>query len=187
MTSDPDPYDEEFGPTASDLDVLLCLDNDEELTAAQLVALARLDDGPLGSCETDDPYDPGTCPPEDWDPMADAERQAVLDIPPAAAVPEVFDAGFTHRDGGDGRGFAAGGALGRMAPGRMLTAVTERAWEEGLGRLSDDELVGVMAAARRGASRQAALELATIGEVAARRAGPTAAPESTWRKRSPRR
>src|SRR6185437_7699698 len=37
--------------------------------------------------------------------------------------------------------------------------------------LSDDELIGVMAAARRGTSRQAALELATIAELAARRAG----------------
>jgi hypothetical protein len=111
-----------------------------------------------------------------WDLMTDAERQAVLDTPPAAPVPEVFDAGFTHRDGGDGRGFAAGGALDQMAPGGVLAIVADRVWADGLDRLSDGELVGVMAAARRNASRQAALELAAIGELAARRAGPDGRP-----------
>ena len=108
--------------------------------------------------------------------MTDAERQAVLDTLPAAAVPEVLDAGFTHRDGGDGRGFAAGGALDQMAPGGVLAMVTDRVWANGLDRLSDDELIGVMAAARRGASRQAALELAAIDELAARRAGADGCP-----------
>ena len=62
MTSNPDRYDEEFGGTASDLDVLLCLDNDEELTAAQLAALARLDDGPLIRPRTMTPAAPGSAP-----------------------------------------------------------------------------------------------------------------------------
>jgi hypothetical protein len=163
-----------------DLDAILGLDTGEELTAEQLAALARLDDGPLGDDADDDPYGagfgPDSRPPDGWDLMTPAEQQSVLDAPPTNAVPEVFGAGFTHRDGGSGLGFAAGGTLDRMAPGRMLTACTERAWEEGLGRLSDDELVGVMAAARRGASRQAALELAAIEELAARRAGTDGGP-----------
>src|SRR6185437_3724221 len=86
------------------------------------------------------------------------------------AAPEILDAGFTHRDGGEGRGFAAGGALDQMGPGGTLTTFTERAWEQGLDRLSDDELIGLMAATRRGASRQAALELAAIHELGTRRA-----------------
>ena len=49
-----------------------------------------------------------------------------------------------------------------MAPGGMLTMCTERAWANGLGRLSDDELIGLMAAQRRLASRPAAGELAAI-------------------------
>jgi ribosomal protein L12E/L44/L45/RPP1/RPP2 len=163
-----------------DLDAILGLDTGEELTAEQLAALARLDDGPLGDDADDDPYGagfgPDSRPPDGWDLMTPAEQQSVLDAPPTNAVPEVFGAGITHRDGGPGLGFAAGGTLDRMAPGRMLTACTERAWEEGLGRLSDDELVGVMAAARRGASRQAALELAAIEELAARRAGADGCP-----------
>jgi len=163
-----------------DLDAILGLDTGGELTAEQLAALARLDDGPLGDDADDDPYGdgfgPDSRPPDAWDLMTQAERQSVLEAPPTNAVPEVFDAGFTHRDGGPGLGFAAGGTLDRMAPGRMLTAVTERAWAEGLGHLSDDELIGVMAAARRGASRQAALELATISELSARRAAPDGRP-----------
>jgi len=159
-----------------DLDAILGLNTGDELTPEQLAALARLDDGPLSDDADDDQFGPDSRPPDGWDLMTPAEQQAVLDAPLTNAVPETFGAGFTHRDGGPGLGFAAGGTLDRMAPGRMLTAVTERAWEEGLGRLSDDELVGVMAAARRGASRQAALELATINELAARRAGPDGRP-----------
>src|SRR5690349_16542928 len=131
MTSNPGCNGEVAGGTASDLDVLLCLDNDEELTAGQLAALARLDDGPLAGDDDDEPYGagfgPGNCPPEDWELMTDADRQAVLDAPPIAPVPEVLDAGLTHRDGGDGRGFAAGGVLDRMEPGGVLAMVADRA------------------------------------------------------------
>ena len=181
MTPSPGCHEDAWGGAASDLDVLLCLDNKEELTAGQLAALARLDDSPLGDDVDDDPYGagfgPGSRPPDGWDLMTPAEQRALLDeASPATAVPEVFDAGFTHRDGGDGRGFAAGGLLDQMEPGGWLAMVTDRVWAKGLSKLSDDELVGVMAAARRGASRQAALELATISELAARRAGPDGRP-----------
>jgi hypothetical protein len=143
---------------------LLNLKPGADLTAEDLARLARLDDGPFEPDQDDDP--------DDWDLLSWAEQQRLLTgDADGAPVPEISDAGFTHRDGGDGRGFAAGGALDQMEPGATLTAFTERAWEEGLGRLSDDELVGVMAAARRGASRQAALELAAIGELAGRRVG----------------
>ena len=125
-----------------DLDAILGLDTGEELTAEQLAALARLDDGPLGADEDDDPYGagfgPDSRPPDGWDLMT-AGRAAGRAGGPAhrTRCPEVLDAGFTHRDGGPGLGFAAGGALDRMAPGGLLTMCTDRAWQDGLGRLSD--------------------------------------------------
>ncbi len=170
-----------------------------ELTPAEL---ARLDDGPLDSAEDDDPYGDGygagNCPPEGWELMSAAERWAFLESEPPvagpvtpgpvpataqpsapgpAAVPEVLEAGFTHRDGGAASlGFAGGGALDRMEPGELLALFADRAWQDGLGRLSDDELCGLLAAQRRLASRAAAGELATITELAARRAGPGGRP-----------
>ena len=96
---------------------------------------------------------------------------------PAATVPEVLDPGFTHRDGGAASlGFAAGGALDRMGPGELLALFADRAWRDGLGRLSDGELCGLIAAQRRLASRAAAGELAAITELAARRSGPGGRP-----------
>ena len=191
----------------------------DELTPAELAALARLDDGPLDPGEDDDPYDgfsPDACPPEGWELMSAGERWAFLEgeptgaepaataspptagasprtsSPPApgsaaataspltagpAAVPEVLDAGFTHRDGGAASlGFAAGGALDRMEPGELLALFADRAWRDGLGRLSDDELCGLIAAQRRLASRAAAGELAAITELATRRSGPDGCP-----------
>src|SRR6266513_786947 len=160
---------------------LLNLKPGEDLTADDLARLARLDDGPHHPSEDDDPYGagcgPGPCPPDGWELMSWAEQQQLLDGTPAEpAGPEAFDAGFTHRLGGDGRGFAAGGALDQMEPGGRLAMFADRAWQDGLSRLSDDELMGLMAAARRNASRQAALELATVHELAARRAGPDGCP-----------
>ena len=165
----------------------------EELTPAELAALAALDDGPLDPAEDDDSYGdgfgPDNCPPEGWEQMSAAERWAFLEsepspagpatVPggPAAPVPEVLDAGFTHRDGGAASlGFAAGGALDRMEPGELLALFADRAWQDGLGRLSDDELCGLLAAQRRLAARAAAGELAAITELAARRAGPGGRP-----------
>ena len=98
--------------------------------------------------------------------MTDAERQQLLEPDPPPAGPEVLDAGFTHRDGGPGQGFAAGGALDQMAPGPTLAMFTDRAWQNGLGKLSDSELIGLMTAQRRLASRAA-----TRGAGRGRRAG----------------
>ncbi len=58
-----------------------------------------------------------------------------------------------------------------MLPGVVLAGLAGDAWQRGLGRLSDDELVGVALAARRTASWQAGLELAAVTELAARRDG----------------
>src|SRR5215831_10399061 len=70
---------------------------------------------------------------------------------------------------GDGCGFAAGGVADELPPGPVLAGLAGDAWSAGLGRLSDDELIGVLCAARRLASWSAALELAAVTDLAARR------------------
>jgi hypothetical protein len=147
---------------------------EDELTPAQLAALDAMDGGFDPADLDPDELEAG--PPEEWLALSPQERLA---RPPAPGpvVPEVFDAGFTHRDGGDGRGFAAGGELDQMEPGGgVLAMAADRVWANGLNRLTDDELIGLMAAARRNASRQAALELATIHALSVRRAGADGCP-----------
>jgi hypothetical protein len=88
-------------------------------------------------------------------------------------VPDILDAGFTHRYATPGAtGFRAGGPLDQMLPGADLAWHLGAARHRGLGELSDDELIGVLAAARRVQSWQAELELAAASELDARRAGP---------------
>ncbi len=144
-----------------------------ELTAAEIAALDRLDGGwrphpdDEAAYDDDDPEcdeaDRGS-PPEWADIAGDDPRQA--------AVPEALEAGFTHRYGGTGTGFTAGGPLDLMLPGPDLAWHLGGARQVGLGALSDDELVGVLGAARRMSSWQAELELALVAELDARRAGP---------------
>jgi hypothetical protein len=90
-------------------------------------------------------------------------------LPPP--VPEAIGAGFTHREhrGGPGLGFAAGGPADLMDPGPVLAGCAARAREEGLAALSDDEVVGLLGAARRLASWAAALELAAVTDLDRRR------------------
>jgi len=127
-------------------------EHEGQLTPAQLAALAAMDGG-FDPADLD-PEDLYLSPPEEWLAMTPEEWLEAAP-PPSRTVPEVLDAGFTHRDGGQGLGFAAGGVLDQMEPGGALAMFSDRAWEDGLGKLSDGELVGVMAAARRGASKQA--------------------------------
>jgi hypothetical protein len=82
---------------------------------------------------------------------------------------EVLKAGFWDRTRGDGAGFAAGGVLDTLPPGPALAGFARDAWADGLGRLSDDELVGLLRAARRLASWAAALELAAARDLWRRR------------------
>jgi len=84
-------------------------------------------------------------------------------------VREVLKAGFWDRTRETGAGFAAGGVNDTMPPGAVLAGRAEGAWAGGLGRLSDDELVGVLRAARRLASWAGALELAAAGDLWRRR------------------
>jgi uncharacterized protein DUF222 len=73
-------------------------------------------------------------------------------------------------------GFAQGGAADTMAPGALLGTVVEAVTGEdgaGLPGLSDDQLMGIISAARRQESRSAWTLLAALGEFAARHAAGT--------------
>ena len=69
----------------------------------------------------------------------------------------------------DGGWFAAGGVADNLLPGPRLAEFMADAGAIGLGRLTDDELIGVMRAARRMASWSAAMELAAAGDLWRRR------------------
>jgi hypothetical protein len=88
---------------------------------------------------------------------------------PEPAVREVLKAGFWDRTCGDGAGFAAGGVTDRVPPGPVLAGFAADAWADGLDRLTDDELIGVLRAARRLASWAGAMELAAAGDLWCRR------------------
>jgi hypothetical protein len=162
------------------LAALARLDSDEPLTDADIAALNRLDEGPDGLDVDPREWefgDPETGAPPEWMALSGEERAWLDDRPePAPVRPEILDAGFTHCGASGGIGFAGGGLLDKMPAGQELAACADRTWDAGLGKLSDDELAGLIRAARRNASRQAAQELAAIGELAARRAGPDGAP-----------
>ena len=190
--------------TAGNLTARLAADG--ELTAEDIAALARLDDGSpaddgcwddpdpgagSGPCD-EDPHAPGaggSCD-EDPDPDRDAEpptgQLAPLDDEHAALVDadtgtprvtEALDAGFTRKYAGPGAtGFAGGSLLDVMLPGRDLAWHAASARRRGLATLSDNELCGVMGAARRLESWAAGLRLATVNELDTRRAGPSGRP-----------
>jgi hypothetical protein len=127
--------------------------------------------------EPDIPPDPPCIPPEPprrppgspGIPPADpADRPGTPAAPP---VREVLAAGFTHDDREAGaQGFAAGGPLDQMEPGPALARFASDAWNGGLAGLSDDELVGVLGAARRLTSWASALELTAVAGLGSRRA-----------------
>jgi hypothetical protein len=132
-------------------------------------------------------FNPYSGPPEGDDawlaqvasPVADAWLEARQPPPDG---PEALAAGFTHRDQVPGaRGFAAGGPLDTMEPGPVLAGFADDAVDAGLADLSDDELVGVLGAARRLASRAAGIELAAVAGLEARRAAAARA-MNDWRQ-----
>jgi hypothetical protein len=104
------------------------------------------------------------------------------DLGQAAAPdpPEAIGAGFTHDLPSDPpAGFAAGGPLDSLSPGPVLAGFAADAFESGLGKLSDDELVGLLLATRRLSSGQAALELTAVSELDSRRRRQAARPGSS--------
>jgi hypothetical protein len=107
----------------------------------------------------------------DWDPedREDPASECAEAADREAGGREVLKAGYWDRARGDGDGFAAGGVADHLPPGPALAGLAAGAWAAGLDRISDDELVGVMRAARRLASWAAAMELAAIGDLWRRR------------------
>lgn len=124
----------------------------------------------------DDPevFDPDTSP--DWAERArlaalSPEEQEEQSVPVRAAAGEVWAAGFVHRlPGPRGLGFAAGGILDELAPGRALAGFAEDAEADGLALLDDGELIGLVCAWRRLASWAAAGEATAVITLARRRA-----------------
>jgi hypothetical protein len=142
-------------------------------------------------------------PPDDWD--GDAEMAAFLaDIEAGRArVPEPWEiegpaasislgdaadvdlaelAAMAGPDGLGGDRFAQGNSADVLRPGPVLAALTEQAAGE-LGRLSDNQLLGAVSAARRLANRAEYLELAAVAEFTRRRAEQLAASKA---RRDPR-
>ena len=114
------------------------------------------------------------------DPLTGAPDDAGEVASSAPSPPEAIGAGFTHDLPSDPPfGFAAGGSLDELAPGPVLAGFTADAFDAGLGKLSDDELVGVLMAARRLSSWQAALELTAVTELDGRRKAQARQPESS--------
>jgi hypothetical protein len=133
------------------------------------LAGAELDDWEPTDADLAD-WEPADADLADWEP-ADAD---LADWEPADAVPEaggreVLKAGHWDRARGDGGGFAAGGVADAVPPGPVLAGFAADAWAAGLDRLTDDELIGVMRAARRLASWAAAMELACVADLWRRR------------------
>ena len=125
------------------------------------------DGPPADDPPADDP--PADGPPADG-PPADGPP---ADSPPPAGRPpasrEVLKAGFWDRTRADGAGFAAGGVADNLPPGPVLAGFAADVWAGGLARISDDELIGVLRAARRLVSWATALELAASGDLWRRR------------------
>jgi hypothetical protein len=174
MTDSPDEYQPEppAGPQLADDEPL------GELTAEQVAELTRRDwvDPDPGDPSYWD--DPDCSPPPEWlalppeeqaRQLAEAEAKAQ---PRVAGVREAIDAGFTHRAGGNGNGFAAGGPVDRMLPGADLAWHVGQARQRGLPALSDDELIGFLEAVHKLGSWASALELDAVSELDARRAQP---------------
>jgi hypothetical protein len=140
------------------------------------ILLGELPDLP-GGPDLDDPVPSGPVPSDPAGSDLAASDPAASDLAAAspapggtaAAGPEVLKAGFWDRTCGDGAGFAAGGVADGLPPGPTLAGFAADAWNTGLARISDDELIGVLRAARRLASWATALELAAIRNLWRRR------------------
>ena len=132
---------------------------------------------------------PGGVPEDDWD--GDAEMAAyIADLDAGRArIPEEWEvegpaatiglgdaadvdlaelAAMLGPDGLGGEVFAQDRSADAMRPGPVLAALTEQAAGD-LGRLTDNQVLGAMSAARRLAARAAWLELTAVAEFTRRR------------------
>ncbi len=134
--------------------------------------------GPCGD-EWDEVDDPASAPPDgEYQWLALLPEPLLAEYSDATAAsegPETRKAGHWDRAAGDGVGFASGGVTDRMAPGGALAHFTENVLAAGLAHLSDDELVGVLRAARRLSSWSTAVELTAAADLMRRRMAEEAA------------
>ena len=118
--------------------------------------------------------DPETDPDDEqaWLASLPAEVREDLLAGPWTGERDSIPAGFLHhqRGGPSGAGFAAGGALDRLAPGAWLSEAVSAAAADGHGKLGESQLIGVLCAWRRMASWAAAGETAAVLALARRRA-----------------
>ena len=103
--------------------------------------------------------------PEEWEVEGPA---ATIGLGDAADVDLAELAAMVGPDGLGGEVFARDRSAGVMRPGPVLAALTEQA-AGGLGRLTDNQVIGAMSAARRLAARAAWLELTAVAEFTRRR------------------
>ncbi len=108
-------------------------------------------------------------PPED-----DPGPPVMFALGETADLDPVELAAMAGPDGLGGQAFAQGRAADAMRPGPLLAVLTEQAAGDPAG-LGDDELLGMVSAARRLANRAQYLELAGIAEFTRRRAAQYAA------------
>ena len=103
--------------------------------------------------------------PEEWEVEGPA---ATIGLGDAADVDLVELAALLGPDGLGGEVFARDRSADAMRPGPVLAALTEQAAGD-LGRLTDNQVLGAMSAARRLAARAAYLELTAVAEFTRRR------------------
>ena len=103
--------------------------------------------------------------PEEWEIEGPA---ATIGLGDAADVDLVELAAMVGPDGLGGEVFARDRSADVMRPGPVLSALTEQAAGD-LARLTDNQVIGAMSAARRLAARAAWLELTAIAEFTRRR------------------
>ena len=124
--------------------------------------------------------DPGALDPEAWDPEAldagardlgasdqETERRSLACAEGGSR--QALKAGPADQTRDNGGWFAAGGIADGLLPGPRLAGFMADAKAIGLTRLTDNELIGMMRAARRLASWSAAMELAAAGDLWRRR------------------
>ena len=103
--------------------------------------------------------------PEEWEVEGPA---ATISLGDAADVDLAELAAMLGPDGLGGEVFARDRSADAMRPGPVLAALTEQAAGD-LGRLTDNQVIGAMSAARRLAARAAWLELTAVAEFTRRR------------------
>ena len=150
-----------------DSNLAMILAGEEELSEEELAGLVEPTDEELA----------GLVEPTDED-LAVLDERLDAELARLRAEPDAvrWDGDPGQGDGPGGAvpvlraGFAEDGVLDRLGPGPALAGFAQGVLDEGLGGLSDDELVGVLRASRRLAAWQDGVEVAAVAELDARRA-----------------